>query len=91
MSKSKVQPLGALVLGGGQVVVFLLLRHGTPLLFLPLVPPHVVALAQRNDQHIPGNEAQEYLVARSVERLVVGAVDVGGDDVGCLHAHVVQG
>lgn len=89
--KAEVQPLVALVLGIGDIVALLILAHSRPLSLLLLVPPHVVQLCsyeQHNGQNI---DAEESFVALVVERLVVRAIDVRGNDCSGLHAHVVEG
>jgi len=89
--EAEVQPLVALVLGIGDIVALLLLAHSRPLRLLLLVPPHVVDLRAHEQHNRQDVDADEGFVAAVIERFVVCAVDVRGDDRSGLHAHVVEG
>jgi hypothetical protein len=82
--KSEIQPLATLILGSGQVVVALLLRQAVPDLVAPRVAPLVVVPDGDYQDHVPGHQAQQDLVADAVERGVGGVVDLEGGCVSIL-------
>ncbi len=77
MREPEVQPLAARVLGGGQVLVALGLAHGGPAFLAVGVAQHVVALDGDDEDDVPRDQAQQYLVAAPVQRGIVGLVDLG--------------
>lgn len=77
MSKSKVEPLIALVLGGLQIIVPLLGCHGAPDLVSRSVAPLIVELDKNDEECRPCNDSQEHLVARSIVRRIFSAVNLG--------------
>ena len=76
MRKSEVQPLVALILGGLQIFIPLFRRHGAPDLIPRSVTPFVVKLYSNYEECRPRNDTQEHLVACSVVRGILSAVDL---------------
>lgn len=80
MRKPEIQSLVSLVRGCAQIRVTLFGGHGVPNCIALLVAPGVVELGGDDEARAPGNDSEDDLVACSVVRSVVGAVDlcVGG-------------
>lgn len=91
MRKPKIQPLIPLIRRRRQIVILLLLAHRTPHPLPAAIDQHIEHLGADEEGEIERADADQHLVALPVQRLVLFAVDVGGDDVARLHGHVVQG
>lgn len=76
VGKPEVQSLVSLILGCGQVVIFLLRTHVIPCLFALLVSPDIVALDKDGHNDIPCNKGKKNLVTPSVVGLVIRSVDL---------------
>jgi hypothetical protein len=91
MSKPKIQPLIPLIRRRRQVIQLFLLTHRSPHAIPVRIPFHIIQLSAQVQEDVEHEDGKQDMVAALVARRVVFLVDVGGDDAGCLHAHVVQG
>ena len=71
MSKSKIQPLIALVSCRSQVIKFLLLRHRIPLAVTTAIARDIVHLCQAVDGDVGDKNSEQNLVATLIARGIV--------------------
>jgi hypothetical protein len=90
MCKSKVQPLIPFISRRGQIIHLLIFTHSIPFPVPLPIPFHVVHLGAQVQEDVEHYEEEQDLVSTFVSRGIIFLVDVGGDDAGCLNAHVVQ-
>jgi len=87
MRKPEIQPLIPLIRAIVNIIPPLLLAQRKPLLLPPLVLQDIVSFCAEEAQQHENVDGDEDGVAAVVERGVVGAVDVGGDDVAELDGY----
>ena len=76
MSKSKINFLIALIVGGEQVVLPLLLSPATPNLFPPPILPDIIPLGQPVQSQIHATYANQNLVPSVIIWCIVRAVNI---------------
>ena len=90
MCKSKIQPLIPLVHRGRQINHLLLLIHAIPLSISICIPLCIIHLRSQIEKDVPDEYRKKDFVSTLVAWRIVFSVDIGGNNTGCLHAHVVE-
>lgn len=90
MGKPEVKSLVAFISSRSQVVNPLILSHRPPLLLTVGVTLNVVYLSEGIQHHIGDTDGEQDSITPLVSRSIILSVDIGGDDAGGLHEHIVQ-
>lgn len=71
MGKSEIQSLISFVLGGCQVIRFLVVRHSIPFLVAALIAPDVVYLGQQIYEDIRDTESHQNTIASPIAGSII--------------------
>lgn len=89
--KTEIEALVTFVLCIVNITLALLLRHGIPLFRTTPVPCDILSFREQKKRDDNDVQCEEYRVATVIQRSSVVAIDIGGNDLAKLHAHIVAG
>ena len=91
MHEPEIQPLQSLIRRVQHIIVLLLRRQRIPPGLAHLVAPEVEQLDKVKQDNVETDDPQQNLVSAAIQRLIIIAIDVGGNDITWVRVSVMLG